>query len=202
MPLTIKFSEKELLEGIKQNNRYSFEFLFKQYYCNLCSYALIFVKSKDLAEEIVQETLIKFWENRSKIEINFSLKAYIYKSVYNHCLIYIKKNDMLRRKYNKMAEELSYHYELANKNLDPRINEFMADYENEIKLDKIMQELPDQCREIFYKSRFEKKTYQQIANSLNLSVNTVKTQMKRAIYKLKTLYAQECLVESEINYLS
>lgn len=181
-------TDYKLLAGLKDNCHDSFKSLFNLYYSKLCSFALTLVKSKDLAEEIVQETFIKFWETRDAININVSFKAYIYKSVYNHCLIFIKKRETLRFKYNNMAREIIYHYDLANLNLDSNMQELMQEIGQENRLDKIMETLPGQCKLIFNKSRFERQTYQEIADEMGLSVNTIKTQMKRALNKLREGY--------------
>jgi RNA polymerase sigma-70 factor, ECF subfamily len=58
----------------------------------------------------------------------------------------------------------------------------------ENRFEKIMENLPGQCRIIFSKSRFERQTYQEIADEMGLSVNTIKTQMKRALNKLRAGY--------------
>lgn len=195
LPLKKQFPEAELLFGLKQGDSKSFELLFEKYYYKLCNYAMVFLKSKDLAEEIVQETFIKFWENRDKIEISSSFRAYIYKSIYNHCLIYLKKQDGLRSKFEKMAEEIVYHYQINHERTNFYLSENKNEKDNELRLNKLMEKLPEQCKDIFYKSRFENLTYQQISESLNLSVNTIKTQIKRALHKLRTYYYEEYLVE-------
>jgi RNA polymerase sigma-70 factor (ECF subfamily) len=71
-------SEKELCEKIRLGDEKAFEYIFKSYYALLCTYAFDLVKDDGLAEDVVQEVLIKVWENRSKIDIRTSLKAYIY----------------------------------------------------------------------------------------------------------------------------
>jgi len=180
--------EQELLELIQRNDDEKlFRLLFRLYYSKLCSYAMIFVKASDLAEEIVQETFIKLWENKATLKINRSLKAYLFRCVHNNCINYLTKNEVMKRQYKQIAEEITYHNQLALQNFRTDIIDQLVSEETERKITYLLDILPPQSRRIFFLSRFEGLSYQQIATELNLSVETVRTQIKRAIKKMKEI---------------
>ena len=177
--------EQELMRLIKSCDERFLELVFKLYYSKLCSYANTFIKVPDLAEEIVQETLINFWENRASLKIDFSFKAYIFRSVHNNCINYLKKNEVLRKQYKQMSDEIVYHNEVALQNFNSEIIDNLVSKEIEIKLNFLLDSLPYQSRKIFMMNRFDHLSYSQIAKELNLSLNTIKTQMKRALKKIR-----------------
>jgi len=183
--------EQESIRLIRNDDERFFELLFKLYYSRLCVYASTFVKIPDLAEEIVQETFIKFWENRASIRIDISFKAYIFRSVHNNCINHIKKSDVIRRQTREMYDEIVYHNEIALQNFSSEIIDSLVSEELESRLNDALDELPSQCRRIFFMSRFDQLSYGTIAKKLNISVNTVKTQMKRAIKKLSEIFNRE-----------
>jgi len=180
-----------LLRLAKNNDEEFLNVLFRSYYSRLCSYALTFVKVPDIAEDIVQETFVKFWEERSSIRIEYSIKSYIFRSVHNNCINYLKKGEMLQRHYQSMADEIIYHSETALRNFTSEIIDELVSEELEAKLRSVLDDLPPQARKIFMMSRFDQLSYEEIAGSLKISVNTVKIQMKRALSKLRKIFGQK-----------
>jgi RNA polymerase sigma-70 factor, ECF subfamily len=175
-------SELQLFTQVQSGNSDCFEYLFFKYYSELCRYVCYLLKSKSEAEEIVQETFIKLWERRSEIHIETSVKSYLYKSVHNQCLNYIERCRVRNNYSNRYIIEnsdllspLSPDYPIAN----------LLSQELEEILQKAIAELPDQCREIFLKIRHEEHSYSETAEILGISVNTVKTQLQRAMSKLR-----------------
>jgi RNA polymerase sigma-70 factor (ECF subfamily) len=183
--------DHELLRLVRNNDEKFFKVLFKLYYSRLCSYATTFVKVEDIAEEIVQETFIKLWENRATIEIEHSFKSYVFRSVHNNCINYLKKSEVLKRQSRQMADEILYHNEVALRNCSPGIIDDLISEELEIRLNIALYNLPDQARKIFMLSRFDQLSYNEIAYALKISVNTVKTQMKRNLSKLREVFDQK-----------
>jgi len=180
--------EQDLLKLIKNNDDRFFELFFKLYYSRLCAYASTLIKVPDLAEEIVQETFIKLWENRASIKIETSVKAYIFRCVHNNSINYIKRNDVIERLSKQMSDEINYHNEVALLNFKSEIIENLVSEELEYKLGSALNDLPSQCRKIFIMNRFDQLSYSEIATNMNLSINTVKTQMKRALRKLHEVF--------------
>jgi RNA polymerase sigma-70 factor (family 1) len=176
------FTEQQIFTEIQSGNSDCFEYLYFKYYSELCRYALYMLKVKTEAEEIVQETFIKFWERRTEITIESSIKSYLFKSVHNQCLNYFDRC--------KVREKYSSNYLLENRDM---VSPVSSDYpianllnqELDGLINKAISELPVQCREVFIKIRHEEMSYSETAELLGISVNTVKTQLQRALSKLR-----------------
>ena len=70
--------ERKILSRLKSGDQNAFEYIFKSFYSPLCLYATDILKVPEVAEEIAQEAFVAFWEKRRKLEINQSLKSYLY----------------------------------------------------------------------------------------------------------------------------
>ncbi len=180
--------DHELLRLVKNNDEEFLKILFKLYYLKLCSYAETFVKAPDLAEEIVQETFISLWENRVEIRVDHSFKSYIFRCVHNNCINFLKKSEVLRRQTKVVADEIIYHNEIALRNFNSAALDDLISREMEERLISVLNDLPPQARLIFVLSRNEHLSYSEIADTLHISVNTVKTHMKRTLSKLREIF--------------
>lgn len=182
--MTVSLSENELFRQIKKGDVYAFEKLFKAYYRNLCYFAENYVKEKAMAEEIVGSFFVSLWEKRNTIEIKDSVKSYFYSSVHNLCIKYLEHLKVMK-KYEEYARSRLRSKELMapSSNAYPLANLISQEIVEEIE--KSISELPEKCREIFCLSRFEEMSYEDISAKLDVSVNTVRTQMARALQKLR-----------------
>lgn len=172
--------EKKLLEGINRGDKHTFRQLFEKYYIFLCLIAEQITRSPSDAEEIVSDVFLKLWNNRQTLEISRSLKAYLIKAVQNTSINYLEKNSIKR--LNSSLDTIPY--ELLVWNHEYPLGHL---YEQEIMhiLERGISLLPENCREIFLLSRSNDLSYSEIAGRLGISVNTVKTQMKIAIARLR-----------------
>jgi RNA polymerase sigma-70 factor (ECF subfamily) len=176
--------EKNLIDNIKSGDLKSFELVFKSYYPRLCKYANSWVHDYDSSADIVKDVFIKWWEKHTETDISSSVSAYLYKSVHNGCVNYIHR--VLKNKVLVNESDLS-------QSLNELNNQFSSDYplanltaqELRTALEKSIGSLPDQCREIFILSRVEQKSHLEIASKLQISPNTVKVQIYRALIKLR-----------------
>ena len=169
--------ETDLLSRIQKGEEWAFEILFKQYFKALAVYAKRFVQDLDLAQDIVQEVFVKFYEQKDGLVVHSSLKALLYQSVKNRCL------DYLRSQQTRTA----HHDNILTLNKGNEINDsdFMEQVELEEKIYQSISDLPEQCQVIFKMSRFEGKRNQEIAEELNLSKRTVETQISNALKRLR-----------------
>jgi len=167
--------EQTVSEG-ENSLRRNFELLFREHFTVLCYFARKYTGDLDSAKEIVHSVFIRIWENRSGFDWQKPAKSYLFTSVYNRSMNYVRDN----RKFishedtnvQLMADDSVYHDHLEEAELESRIK-------------KALQHLPEKCREIFELSRFENKKYAEIAEHLGISVKTVETQMSRALRILK-----------------
>ncbi len=174
-------SNQQLIENIRHGDVAAFEILYKQYYIYLCQISEHIVRNPSDAEEIVSDVFFRVWNTREKVEITKSIKAYLIKAVYNESLNHLESNKFR----NKLTQSIS--------NSDSELLIWDNNYplgqlfEKEIleALDQGINALPDACRQIFLLSRNEDMKYNDIACKLGISVNTVKTQMKIALARLR-----------------
>ncbi|HMI04725.1 MAG TPA: RNA polymerase sigma-70 factor [Pedobacter sp.] len=155
----------------------TFEHLFKAHYKELHAYAGVMLRDADMAEEIVQGMFLKFWEKRELLNIQTSIKAYLYKCVYNDSMNYLKHEKVKTKYHDFAAYTMNNEHEPASSRVELT--------ELEIKLQKALNELPEACRTIFQMSRFEELKYREIAEQLGLSIKTVENQMGKALKILR-----------------
>jgi len=177
-------TEKELAFLLQQGNESAFEKVFITYFKALHGYAFTIVKEEAAAEELVQEVFFKIWRKRNQLNIQTSLKAYLYAAVYNESMDYIKE----RKKTMAHASQTVYRYKNALAEADASGKLGMN--ELEIQLRHALNNLPEQCRTIFQLSRFEGLKYRDIAAQLGLSVKTIEAQMGKALKRLRIALAE------------
>lgn len=180
-----KINDKILLKGIEDRNQSSFKLLYETYHAPLFRFAESYVCCPGIAEDIVQEVFIKIWEDRAS-RINRSLRAYLFLMVRNRCIDYLRTMKVEDKRKLKLMESqiLSDSVEL---NMDETIT-------REIK--KAIEELPAQCKEVYKMSVFDGLKHAEIAEELDISVDSVKVQVFRAKKGLrkKLLHLRELLL--------
>lgn len=160
----------------------AFEELFKSHFKRLYAYAITILKDEVLAEEIVQNVFYKIWERKGRVDIQSSVTAYLYRSVYNDSINHIK--------HQKVKASYQAYESWRTKNDSDQASSKVHLSELQQKLDAALKELPEQCRTIFQMSRFEELKYQEIADRLGLSIKTVENQMGKALKILRTKLAE------------
>lgn len=175
--------EQELIDFLKKGDAVAFEKVFKTYFKPLHAYAFYILKSDVSAREVIQQLFYKIWEKRESLSVHTSMKAYLYKSVYNECMLHLKKkknkeaylSHMLKQDSNKLAQGASEKIEATDL---------------EIRLQKALNELPEQCRTIFQLNRFEGLKYHEVASQMGLSIKTIENQMGKALKRLRIALAE------------
>jgi len=176
-------TDKYLVDAIRAGDYKAFETLFISYYPALCKYARLYVPSKEIAEDLVQDLFVKIWEQPSILSINISLGGYLSRSIYNNCLNYVLRKhkrsinlDIFTT--NKLKELLT-----ASAEDEPETSLMLSELDSAIK--KAVERLPSECCKIFLLSREKGLSHKEIASELNISENTVKVQIYRALLKIR-----------------
>ena len=149
--------------------------LFKRYHAILCSHAVRLVYSRQAAEDLVAEVFYQFWEKKVYLHITTSYRAYLFRAVRNRAYNYLKHE--LSRK--APLEDFS----LASTQRLPDEYLFFTDLSR--RVESLVEALPPQGKRVFIMHRFEGKTYQEIAELLQLSARTVEVHAQRAIGVLR-----------------
>lgn len=159
--------------------------IFDSYYHPLCFYAKKYLSDNNDAQDVVQEIFINIWEKQLEFPNNQALKSFLYSSVYHACIDIIKLTDIHKRHQDYI---FSHSEETENKG-------YLTDQiETEIltELFTAIESLPNKCRAVFKLSYLEGLSIEEVAQKLDISIHTVKSQRSRAksiLYEcLKNLY--------------
>ena len=147
-----------------------FESLYKEHFAYLSLVSFNITKDKDAAKDIAQDFFIYLWEKEDAVNFTVSFKAYATRAVKNLSLQYVEKSKTISLDTTKVAlpkQEEQIVYEKTEEN-------------KKSKIQTLVDKIPQARREIFVSHVVEGHSYAEIAEMYNISVNTVKTQMKRA----------------------
>jgi RNA polymerase sigma-70 factor (ECF subfamily) len=181
----MNITEQEIVKQLKLGEEKAFRYLFDHHYTLLCHIAVEFLKDDFLAETVVGDVIFHLWEKRETIDIQTSIRAYLVQSVRYRCINYLQQEYVIKETRFAKGDELIQADELLSVSENyPLATLLEKELEQEIK--RSIAGLPDECRIVFEKSRFENLKYQEIASLLDISVNTVKYHIKNAISKLNT----------------
>ena len=172
-----EFTNAELIGLLTDGDEMAFEQVFKKYFKALHAYAFTIVKEEETAEEMVQALFLRLWEKKENLDPQINLKAYLYRSVHNDSLNYLKHQKVKAKYQNHMV------YQMKNETDNAANRVQLRELENQLQ--RALTELPEQCRTIFQLSRFEELKYQEIADHLSLSIKTVENQMGKALKLLR-----------------
>ncbi len=150
--------------------------VFQEYYTSLVRFAMNYVKGHDASEEIVQDVLVNLWEKRKDIESTKLLKSYLYTSVKNRCLNYIRDNKKFRSQYLDIELELEIPVDFKDTH---------SEQYTQTRVEEALSRLPEKCREVFMLCRFDDMKNKEVAEKLGISIKTVEAQMSKALKILK-----------------
>jgi RNA polymerase sigma-70 factor (ECF subfamily) len=148
--------------------------LFRLYFGPLCSHAIRFVYSKQIAEDIVAEVFYKFWEHRTFEKITTSYRAYLFKSVRHASYNYVKFN----------LSKIPYPKCLPDGACSDPCEILQCDELHQL-LEEIINSLPKQCKRVFLLNRMENKRYSDIAAELDISVKAIEAHVSKALNTLR-----------------
>ncbi len=171
-------NDQFLATEIHRKNKQVFETVYKKYYQYLYATARHYVNDRENAEEIVHDVFIRIWQKPDVIQLESSLKAYLFRSVVNASLSFHRK-----AKANQEKLEAYQTMELNSTNVP--IDEEAMDTIH-IQLAQAIDALPPQCKKVLLLSRFEKLKQQQIADQLGISIKTVKNHLTYGFNKMRT----------------
>ncbi len=179
-----QLDEENLYNSFRKGNIEAFEHLYKMYQPRLFAYVINMVKVSDTAKDIVQESFMSFWENRTNIHTDYSVISYLFKIVHSNCLKYLRRNSIMCN-FSDLTDlklkEIEMNYYNPEKNIFNNI--YLKDLEN-IYANSI-EKLPEKCKEIFILNKNHHLSVAEIANQLGLSLRTVENQIYRATKILK-----------------
>jgi RNA polymerase sigma-70 factor (ECF subfamily) len=167
-------SDQILSYQIKNGDMSAFDDIYKKYSVRIYSFVFGIIKSKDDAEDIVQEVFIKLWDKRKSLNEHLSFKSFLFTIAYNTTISMIRKR-VKEKDFIMMVR--SKQIPLNSDSVDLKL-EFQ---ELQEKLDKTIEDLPKRQKQVFVLSRREELSYKEIAKKMGISVNTVENHMSKAL---------------------
>lgn len=161
------------------NNETDFEQLFRQYYPILCGFARSYVHNMPVVEEIVSDVFVRYWNDRQNIIIKASLKDYLFKSVGNACIDFLRKEQKHQQTTSSIVNPDVVCTTLADLGEDPL--DYLISAETEQQIMKAIDELPERYRQTLTLCRLEEMSYDEAAEIMGISKNTIKSNLREAL---------------------
>src|SRR6476660_4152181 len=165
-----------LLDRLRKGDESAFDTIFRAWYPSLVRSAESIVKSRAVAEEVVQDVMLELWRRRESLARDSSPQAYLFQSTRNRALNHVR-HERVERRGEPEAMGLAAVGASAPAQL--------IEEEIEIALKNAVAALPARCREVFELSRTHGLRYSEIATVLGISVKTVEAQMGKALRILR-----------------
>ena len=174
--------DKAIVQQVNKGSEQAFAELYKAYYAYLNAVAIYYLQDKEVAQEVVDDVFLNVWEKRENLV--FPIHYYLVRSVQNGCLNYIRSQRALQTAlYGHRDEVLFFLEEHILSTSTPLEDVELKETEAEIR--RVVDNLPVKMRAVFEAYFYDGKSAEEIAEEMNLSVNTIRVQIKNALDKLK-----------------
>ena len=178
VPIKNNNLEKERLILISEGNQQAFKELFDFYHVRIFQFAVKYLRSEQLAEEVVQDVFLKIWEKREELVFVDDFSSWVFQMTRNYLLNTLKRASTETRIKDEISKTIT-----DTETID---NDLLADKETTDMLYTIIAELPTQRQEIFKLCRIEQKSYEEAALVMGISKSTVNDHMVKAMKYLKS----------------
>ncbi|WP_295118246.1 RNA polymerase sigma factor [uncultured Chitinophaga sp.] len=180
------YSDEQLLSLLRQDDITAFNEIYARYSRPLYLYITSKTDTGEVSKDILQDLFTSIWEKRHTLAIQQSLKSYLYQTVRYKIIDVYRRNAT----YRKYLQQLIEHFDAQPNNISDTMDHKTRAYE----VLEAINRLPEKMKEIFMLSRFENLSIEQIASQLDLSQQTVKNQISKALKILRTHSAQADIV--------
>ncbi|WP_304248458.1 RNA polymerase sigma-70 factor [Parabacteroides gordonii] len=162
-----------------------FENFYITWYSRVKYFARDYVFSEEEAENIAQDVFLEFYQKRDSLDFHINIIAYLFTSVKNKCIDYLRRKLLEQEAAAKMQEEFDLSFRMKFDSLEAFNLEGLSEDNIKNIIEKALESLPERCREIFVMSKIEGKKQKEIAEDLGVSVKTIECQMTIAYKKLR-----------------
>jgi len=171
----------------------NFNDFYMSNYSKFVQFAYSYIRDMPVSEDFVTEAFMSCWINRDSLENNFNMRAYILTSIKNKCLNHLRNIRLQKDILKKISDYSDWERDMRINTLeacDP--NEMYSD-ELQILLDKALSTMPEKTLSVFMASRYQDKTYKQIAEEMSISTKGVEFHISKALKILRN-YMKDYLV--------
>jgi len=177
--------EKQWMAMLSRDEEQGLELIFNRYYKYLVVTAYNYLKNDEAAKDLVQDVFFKFWEKRSTIRIDSSLRAFLRRSVVNRSIDEIRKK---RIRWDEEITDINAPVDQSNIQKDIETSELQA------VINSAIESLPEKCKLVFSLSRFENMSHKEIATALDISTKTIENQITKALKVIRSAVDQYGIV--------
>ncbi len=174
--------DKAIVQQINKGSEQAFAELYKAYYAYLNAVAIYYLQDKEVAQEVVDDVFLNVWEKRENLV--FPIHYYLVRSVQNGCLNYIRSQRALQTALDGYRDEVLFFLEEHILSTSTPLEDVELK-ETEAEIRRVVDNLPIKMRAVFEAYFYDGKSAEEIAEEMNLSVNTIRVQIKNALDKLK-----------------
>jgi len=163
----------------------SFDEVFLRFRERFVRFSLAYVSDRQVAEDIVTDAFIAYWENRLKLSERTNIPAYILTVIKNKCLTYLRDTKLHEAILADLVkvEEWKLQMQIASLEACDPFEVFTQETYERVR--KAFHDLPEKTRKVFWLSRYENKTHKEIASELEISIKTVEFHITKATKILK-----------------
>lgn len=172
-------------EALTDRADIKFEDIYLSYFSKMKHFAQEYVVLEEDAENIVQDVFTELWEKREMLNMPINLIAYLFTTIKNKCLNHLRHKTVVHETANLLQEEYFITLRMNLNSLEAFDQNLFSEQDIEQIITKALNTLSPKCKEIFIMSKIEGKKQKQIAAELNISINTVETQIGIAYKKLR-----------------
>jgi RNA polymerase sigma-70 factor, ECF subfamily len=185
----VNYESNQLFENIQLGDKAAFEALFKKLYPRLNDFAYKVVKNSDIAKDIVQDVFIKIWEKRKEVE-TINIEAFIFKAVKNQCLTHIKHIKIVENVNLKLSNisEVEELYRIDFVGNEPYL---LIEKELQQQIERVINTLPEQCKNVFKLSRVDGLKNREIAENLGINIKNVERHITRALVEFRNHFSDK-----------
>lgn len=182
-PVSVPNEELFIRKAFEQDPSKGCELLFREYYGPLCSHAVRFVYSREVARDLVSDVFYTFWHKELYRQVTTSYRAYLYAIVRHRSLNY------LQREFGHESGLLdleSAELEQPQCSVTSQTPEDILHYDELLhRIEEVICRMSPQNQKVFMMNRFEGKKYQLIADELQITLKTVEAHMSKALASLR-----------------
>ena len=166
-------NENILIEGLRKQDKVIFDFVFNYYYSGLCAFSMRFLNDREATEDLVQDFFVFLWSEGSRLQVNTSLKAYLFTAIKNRCLD--------TRRHTSVRERYTNYFLSHSSEIDDSAEFMFVESELRAVIQRSIEKLTPRCREIYEMNRVKGLSNQVISEKLNISKRTVELQISIAL---------------------
>lgn len=183
-PVPAAARDREWVVRIRQGDVAAFEAMYQAYKNELGSYVMSVIGTREAAEEVLQDLFFRLWEQREFWEPAGPVNAYLFRAARNRALNHLRHRQVEKRFRDRTAGELAAKMASAA-GAPARAEQALHGQDIEAAINRAVDALPARCREVFRLNRYQRLTYAEVAQVMQISVKTVEMQMGRALASLR-----------------